>query len=127
MATSFRSLATLASWRPWRNRRLAAVPVILLLLIARPAAGGWVDEGWTYRRTIEVERVPGKAVVGELAIVESYTAGHQLPNGADVRVATGDGREIPSRVLQVGPGDFVRVAFTLQKKQKNYLAYFGNP
>jgi PKD repeat protein len=133
----FSSLATLAPWRAWRNsffasafapsRRRGCILLLFFLLPAKSASAGWVDEGWTYRRPVEAAWESGKATGGELAVAEFYTAGHHLPNGADVRVASGEGREIASRVLQVGPGDQVRVVFELQKKQKNYWVYFGNP
>ena len=63
----------------------------------------------------------------ELAQVELYTDGHALPTGADVRVAADDGKPVSFRLLSVGPGDRVRIAFALAKNVKRYAVYFGHP
>ncbi|MFP4054853.1 MAG: PA14 domain-containing protein, partial [Phycisphaerae bacterium] len=47
-------------------------------------------------------------------------------DGSDVRVATGDGREVSSRVLMTGPGDKLRVAFAIRPGIKQYYVYFGH-
>jgi hypothetical protein len=62
---------------------------------------------------------------GEICYVEFYAAGHLLPDGADVRVAMDDGRQVAAKVLMVGPGDRVSVIFSLAKGVKKYFVYFG--
>ena len=98
-----------------------------MLLAASPARAGWFDAAWSCRRTVDVAWNAAVATGGELAQAEVYTDGHALPTAADVRVATEAGKPVPSRVLMVGPGDRVRVAFVLAKGVKRYAVYFGNP
>jgi hypothetical protein len=64
---------------------------------------------------------------GEIAVADFYTAGHALPNGADVRVVTDDGKICPTRILKVGPGDTIELIFQLAKFQRKYAVYWGNP
>ncbi len=105
-------------------RRGAAM--LLITLLGPAARSGPIDDGWTYRRPIEVIWDDQKASGTELAAAEFYTAGHHKPNGEDVKMATGDGRPVSSRVIMVGPGDRVRLLFQLQKKERKYFAYFGD-
>lgn len=63
----------------------------------------------------------------DVASVEFYSAGHHLEGATDVRVATEDGKLVASEVLMAGPGDRIRVAFTLTKNVKKYFVYWGNP
>ena len=72
--------------------------------------------------TWDAEHASGR----ELASFEFYTDGRGKPDGSDVRVATDDGRLLPSELLQVGPGDRVRVLFPLVKAVRDYDVYFGN-
>ncbi|HUU43194.1 MAG TPA: tetratricopeptide repeat protein, partial [Planctomycetota bacterium] len=48
------------------------------------------------------------------------------PDGSDVRVVA-RGKEVPRRVLCVGPGDRVTVAFQLVGATDSYQVYYGNP
>ncbi|MDB5304893.1 MAG: hypothetical protein JWM97_2442, partial [Phycisphaerales bacterium] len=91
---------------------------------AANAAGGWFDD--SFRRPIDVTWDADRAAGGELCAVEFLTAGHHNPAGTDVRVATEEGRQVPAKVLRVGPGDRVSVVFTLVKSVKRHYIYFGN-
>jgi len=53
------------------------------------------------------------------------TAG-RIKRGRDVRVVTPAGTQVPSRVLMLGPGDRVKVAFALREGIRRYYVYFGN-
>jgi len=107
---------------------LCVVVAAALLLPAAPARGAWYDATWALRRPIDVEPPPPEVATGdELAVVDFYTAGRHKDAGDDVRVATEDGRIVPSRVLRAGPGDRVKVVFTPLKGVKRYYAYFANP
>jgi PKD repeat protein len=99
---------------------------VLCLLSATPARA-WVDAAWPYRRPVDVAWDPTMASGEELALVDFYSAGHCLPDASDVRVATEDNRFVSSHVLMAGPGDRVRVVFTLAKTATRYYVYFGNP
>ncbi len=99
----------------------------MLTGLTAPARAGWFDAGWSCRRTVDVAWDPDRSSGDELALAEVYTDGHALPTGADVRVATEDGKLVPSHVLAAGPGDRVRLVFALARKAKRYAVYFGNP
>ena len=88
--------------------------VILAAVLAAasaPAPAGWYNDAWTCRRAVLVGHyVPNPAMGGdEVAVVTMPTGGLMENDGADVRVTDSEGRELPSRVLMVGPGDQVRV------------------
>lgn len=121
-------------WRAWRafpssifHLPSSCLILATLLFIAAPARGAWFDPQWRYRRPIEVTWSADSAEGGELAVVDFNSAGHCAPDATDVRVALEQGHLVPSHVLMSGPGDGVRVVFQLEKGQKRYYAYFGNP
>jgi PKD repeat protein len=87
----------------------------------------WFDAAWPYRRPITVTWDAEHATGIELATAEFYTAGHALADGRDIRVATDDGKLVASHILMNGPGDRIRLVFSLQKDVKKYAVYFGNP
>ena len=112
------------------NRRLqVAVPVgvLLMLLHVLSAVAATYDEGWTCRRPITVEWNADRPVGDELAVAEFLTAGKALPDGSDIRITTEQGRDLPQRVLRVGPGDRARVLFALSRAGRRYFVYFGHP
>ena len=103
--------------------------VALMILMASPAwaqLADWFDANWQCRRKLSVV-VPENLPVERLTGVATFlTFGALKPDGADLRVMLA-GRELPSRILQVGPGDQVTVAFALVPNQNTYFVYFGNP
>lgn len=99
--------------------------VVCVFILARSAGAAWM-EGWSHRRVVDLEWV-GDRPGDDLAMVDVWTAGHHQPDGTDVRVTADELRIIPSRVLMVGPGDVVRVAFAPVRPVKRYCVYFGNP
>lgn len=106
--------------------------ILHLLFIASVLTGSiahaaWFDAAWPYRRPISVTWDAEHASGDELATVEFYSNGHALPNAEDVRIATDDGKLVPSHILMSGPGDRIRALFSLQKGIKKYDVYFGNP
>jgi len=48
-------------------------------------------------------------------------------DGSDLRVAAEGRRLVPHRVLQIGPGDLVRIAFAATPAAERYYIYYGNP
>ncbi len=102
----------------------------LALAAAGPAWGqaAWWNRNWAYRRAVTVPshkatRLPGD----DIAVVTMPTGGRMRRDGRDVRVTTAGRTEVRCRVLMVGPGDFVRVAFALGGVGARYYVYFGNP
>jgi PKD repeat protein len=102
-----------------------------VLLLAGPApasAQGWWDLNWPCRRSVTVpaftpEKLPGHDVV----VLTMPTAGQAADDCEDLRVVTPGGAEVPCRVLMVGPGDQVRIAFSPPgARDRRYYVYFGN-
>jgi hypothetical protein len=118
-------LGVLASWR----RILSAFICVhlWLILFSSSSNGAWFDANWPYRRPIDVTWDADHASGDELATAEFYSDGHCLPNGDDLRVATDDGKLVATHILMNGPGDRIRLVFSLQKGIKKYAVYFGNP
>jgi len=100
---------------------------MLMLCSAALADGRWADRQFAFRRGINVNWDAQHGSDRELAEVIFLTAGQVNPDGTDLRVATQDGKPVPSQVLMVGPGDLARVAFSLVPGVHDYQVYFGNP
>jgi len=100
-------------------------------MLSSASAGGqegWHDYAWRYRRAATVKKVRRTRLPGdEIAVVTMPTAGLTAAGAADVRVTTADGTVTPHRILMVGPGDRVRLAFALRPPTTKYFVYFGNP
>ncbi|HET6429286.1 MAG TPA: tetratricopeptide repeat protein [Phycisphaerae bacterium] len=100
------------------------------ILLAAGAAGaqGWWNPQWPYRRMLTVPPTPASTLPGdEVAVVTMLTAGLVGPGGADIRVVTANNTLLASRVLMMGPGDRVTVAFALRPGTTAYGLYFGHP
>src|ERR1019366_2177714 len=112
----------------WRRILSLLIGVHLWLTITAPnARAAWFDSAWPYRRPIDVTWDADHAGGEELATAEFYSDGHTLPDAGDIRVATDDGKLVASHILMNGPGDRVRLVFSLQKGIKKYAVYFGTP
>ena len=94
-----------------------------------PAGGGWMDPAWAYRRGVDVPKYKATRLPGaDVAVVEMPTGGLCKPDGSDIRVTAAGGALTAHRVLMMGPGDRVRLAFALRPPAvRNYHVYFGNP
>ena len=103
---------------------MAAVAAVAVGAVL-PAAGQWWSTDFQYRRSLTVSESALTKLPGEdIGVFTMFTGGLTLPNGSDIRVVGPDGKERPVRILQVGPGDQVRVAFSLTRSQR-YTVYFG--
>ena len=107
-----------------QNKWLLAA--ILFGLTASQCKAAWFDAAWQYRRAIQITWDDQHPNGEDLASCVFYTDGHALPNGEDIRVATEGGKLVASHVLMVGPGDRMRVVFSMQKNVRTYEIYFGN-
>jgi len=108
-------------------RGLIAAATLLAPAARARGQGAWWNYQWPYRRLLSVKDVPKTALPGEeVGVVTMPTGGLTRPDARDVRVTTGSGRPVPHRVLMVGPGDRMRVAFALRAGMARYYAYFGN-
>ncbi|MBN2578821.1 MAG: PKD domain-containing protein [Pirellulales bacterium] len=60
----------------------------------------------------------------DVVVVEFYHHGEITPDGRNVAVATAK-EFVPTRILQVGPGDFCRLAFETVQGQSEYAVLYG--
>jgi len=108
--------------------RLAAI--LAAAAAVAPAAADqavWLRPEWTARRVCDVTVKPSGQPGAEVGAVTFYSGGLLKPDGSDVRVAVKGTRLVPHRVLQIGPGDRVRVAFEIAANESRYFVYYGNP
>ena len=87
----------------------------------------WLNPEWTVRRVVGAVVEDTGEAGGEVAVCAFYTGGLARPDASDVRVAINGRRLTAHRVLQVGPGDLVRVAFEAVPNVARYYVYYGNP
>jgi PKD repeat protein len=108
---------------------VADILIVLVAMLMLPALSkaSWFDSAWQYRRPIQIIWDDNNASGEDMASCVFYTDGHALPNGEDVRVATEDGKLVASHILTAGPGDRIRVVFSMLKNVRDYEIYFGNP
>ncbi|MCD4825589.1 MAG: PKD domain-containing protein [Phycisphaerae bacterium] len=99
---------------------------LLGVLCSSASAAKWWLSTCPARVSATLEKLPASKLPGsDIAVVTIRTAGLCRKDGQDVRVATIAGKEMPRRILQVGPGDVLRVAFAIKPKEKKYFVYFG--
>ena len=80
----------------------------------------WQDERCDYRRTVDLP------ADGEPTIVVADFFAHGALHASGTNLTVYAGRDaIPFRVLQVGPGDYCRVAFQAQDGVTQYQIYYG--
>ncbi len=80
---------------------------------------------WSYRRTVVCK--PAPAFDGQVAVVAFWAHGAVTDETPDflVLATAGQRGEVPYRVLQRGPGDFVRLAIQTVGKTAGYQVYYG--
>ena len=82
----------------------------------------WHDEGFTFRRIVEVPA--GTEPLPEVLVSEFFT--HEALNPEAPELAVYANRDLAaSTILQVGPGDFCRVALRTIRGQTRYTVYYG--
>jgi TolA-binding protein len=117
-----------------RGKLLLSGGVSLLIALMASGRGGTLraQDAWGAGRTFTSQRVVHLAAApGQPGIVvtEFLTQGELRPDGRNLVVYDNAyvQRPVPWRVLQVGPGDFCRVAFQTVRGQKAYNVYYGGP
>jgi len=111
----------------FRSVFIGATAGAWLLGASVAAAAGWWNVNWPYRRLVTTSQVKRTGLGGEeVAVVTMPTGGLVRSDGADIRVVSPDGREMPCRVLMLGPGDTARVALAALPGRNRYYVYFGN-
>ena len=95
------------------------------MLVVGDVHAAWFDAAWKYRRSCEAIWDAEHGSGDQLCFATFYSAGHVKPNGDDIRVATEEGKLVPSRVIDI-TADRVRVVFQTPKNEKKFFIYFGN-
>jgi len=106
---------------------VAAMACVVGGASARGDQAPWFDPDWAARRVVDASVSDAMQTGGEVAVATFYTGGMARRDAADIRVAVQGRRLVKHRVLQVGPGDLVRVAFEALPALDRYYIYFGNP
>ena len=60
-----------------------------------------------------------------VVVTQFFHHGEISPDGRNVAVATRNQKLVPVRVLQLGPGDYCRLAFQTDSGQKSYEVFYG--
>jgi tetratricopeptide (TPR) repeat protein len=109
------------------NRRIVLAWASLLVAMFLPPAGASAQ---AFRRGgSEFEAV--RQVIAPLekgytiVVVEFYHHGEIHADGRNLVVAARNRELVPTRVLQLGPGDFCRVAFETVRGQSEYDVFYG--
>ncbi len=96
--------------------------VVLLSLSSRAAAESFKHQGTEFNAVRSVTVPAGKQY--SVIVTEFFHQGEIRPDGKNV-VVMAQNRPAPMRVLQVGPGDFCRLAFQPLQGQSEYDIYYG--
>jgi tetratricopeptide (TPR) repeat protein len=110
-----------------RSISIAAVCVTTLAVVALSTERAFAQS--FYRGGTEFNVVRQVAVPGgknySIVVVEFYHHGEIKPDGGNVVVAAQNRDLVPFRILQLGPGDFCRLAFQTIKGQSDYGVFYG--
>jgi len=96
--------------------------VVLLSLSSRLTAESFKHQGTEFNAVRSVTVPAGKQYT--VIVTEFFHHGEIHPDGKNV-VVMAQNRPAPMRVLQVGPGDFCRIAFQPIQGQSEYDIYYG--
>jgi TolA-binding protein len=83
----------------------------------------WGGGSFTHQRAVQIPASAGHPAV---VVTEFFTQGKLQADGGNLAVYD-NAHPVPRRVLQVGPGDFCRVAFQTVRGQKSYTVFYGGP
>ncbi|MCR4411278.1 MAG: PKD domain-containing protein [Thermoguttaceae bacterium] len=104
--------------------------VVLVALLMFSAGSSLAALGQTFRRAgVEFQAVrpinlpPGKTY--SVVVTQFFHHAQINAEGTNVLVATKAGKPVPTRVLQLGPGDYCRLAFEPQSGQNAYEIFYG--
>ncbi len=111
----------------WQRRVISALLLFAILPAWNIVQGRDIGPGWPYRRPLYVNFARSSAPGSAMAWAEFYTNKARLPNGADLRATSADGRLLPMRIMRISPSDsLVRIAFDAPAAGR-YWVWWGNP
>jgi TolA-binding protein len=115
---------------PFFRNLVALLAALLAVLLAILASASLVraQDAWAGGKAVVVRTVqlPSGGAPPEVVVTEFYTQGELRPDARNLAVSH-EGRPVPWRLLQVGPGDFCRVAFRTVRGGKVYKICYGGP
>jgi TolA-binding protein len=100
---------------------------LALLMLAGAAGSGWSQEFWGAGNTfstVRSVRLSGMALP-RVVVVEFLAHGELNADGSNLAVYDAINHLVPWRVLQVGPGDFCRIAIATSPKMSSYRILYG--
>ncbi|MGQ9503939.1 MAG: PKD domain-containing protein [Thermogutta sp.] len=117
---------------PWLFAMIISNPGMVLFFLAILNGAIWNEcQGQNFRRAGQefpflrpVEITSGAG--GTLAVVEFYHHGQIDAQGKNVIVGTGND-VVPTQILQLGPGDFCRLAFQVTSTRFPFEILYGGP
>jgi len=80
------------------------------------------ESGQIYQRKVQIPQGPALPAI---VMTEFFTQGELSAAGANLAVHDSRRNPVPWRILQLGPGDFCRLAFQTVSKQHLYKIYYG--
>ncbi len=104
-------------------------PILIVLIMGIPLLGpAWLPaqsfrRGGTEFNALREITVPPDKDHG-IVVVQFFHHGEIKPDGKNVAVAARE-ELVPCRILQLGPGDYCRLAFQTSRGQKNYEVLYG--
>jgi PKD repeat protein len=103
---------------------LTALPESVMAQEAREASKSAVapEKGSIYQRKVQI---PPGSPIPPIVMTEFFTEGELDSKGESVTVYDARHNLVPWRVLQVGPGDFCRMAFQTSPRQSLYKIHYG--
>jgi len=107
------------------SRSFLIVVLLLASVESLAAQGYWWNRAWRARRDIRCYTRKYALPGSEIGYVRFSTLGLAKEDGSDIRVIA-EGKEVPFRLLSVGPGDFASLAFEVNPEREYYQIYFGN-
>lgn len=109
------------------NRWVRWMGVVLLgLLLPAMAQGAWHEGEYPFRRQLTIDLNPEKISGQEVASARFLGNGKQRADGMDLVVTTHQGKAVPFRLINAGPGDLLEIAFNPVAGVRDYFVYFGS-
>ncbi len=105
---------------PWIT---SAVLAITVCPIAAAPAQSFRAAGTEFNASRSVTIPPDKKFA--VVVTEFYHHGEISADGRNVVVVTADDKPVPVRILQLGPGDFCRLAFQTVEGERAYRVLYG--